>query len=312
MDQKDITTPNMREARAQNLVTASVDNHHTEAVSVAQEAVETTWLPQISQDPHDEERVYVEVPNLSDNNSAEINIASAMAMAQIVQKARRIKPILITNYTHLHENRNNEIRFLEHTCLNLFGEIDNLRRYQNYILVGINQAPPQTRLSDMHTWFRQMDSLTMHILANRIFLYDPLHQGTNNPDLWSRERINEEIARMPCMPKIMALNLYRNRLTDNENILLQQYLNQQVTALKDALSKNDYQTVNHCWNFLKQLRALKPNSVVALSARELLSMKLNDSTIALDTSDSAAVVSYCAEPGQQNATATTDKEAVTI
>jgi flagellar biosynthesis GTPase FlhF len=313
MDQGDITAPNMREARAQNLVTAaSVGNHHTEAVSTEQEAVEQKWLPQISQDPHDAERAYVEVPNLFDSNSAEINIASAMAMAQIVQKARNVKPILITNYTHLCENRANEIQFLEHTCRNLFGEIDNLRRHQNHILVGINQAPPQTRLSAMHTWFRQMDSLTMHILANRIFLYNPLHQGTNNPDFWSRERLNEEIARMPCMPEIMALNLYRTRLTDHDSILLQQCLNHQVTALKNELSKNDHATVKHCWNFLKQLRALKTNAVVALSAQELLSMKLNDSTIALDTSDSAEVVSYCADVGQQNTAATTDKEAVTI
>ncbi len=303
MDQGGITEPNIREARVQGPVTAGVGGHHM---------VEAKWLPQVSQDPHDEERIYVEAPNLSDNNSAEINIASAVTMAQIVQKARATKLVLITSHTQLHENRDHGIQFLERTCRNLCSSIDNLRRYQDHILVGINRVPPQARLRDMRTWFRQMGSPTMHILANRIFLYDPLHQGTNNPDFWSRERINEEIARLPCMPQIMVLNLYRAGLTDNASLLLQQCLNHQVTALKDALSRDDRTTVNHCWNFLKNLRVLKPNAVVALSARELLSMKLNDSTIALDTSDSAAVISYCTELGQRDTAATTDKEAVTI
>ena len=40
----------MREALEQNLVTASVGNHHTEAVSAEQEAVDRTWLPQVTQD----------------------------------------------------------------------------------------------------------------------------------------------------------------------------------------------------------------------------------------------------------------------
>jgi hypothetical protein len=298
MDQGEITEPTMREARAQNLVTAS--------------AVDRTWLPLVTQDPQDEERVYVEVPNLPNNNSAEINIGSAMAMAQIVQQARSIKLILITNHTHLHENRNNEIRFLEHTCRNLFGGIDNLRRWQNHILVGINQAPPQTRLSDMRTWFRQMDSLTMHILANRVFLYDPLNRGTNNPDFWSRERINEEISRMPRVPEIMALNLYRTRLTDNDSILLQQCLNHQVTALKNAITQNDYTTVSQCWKFIKNGRAIEPNAVVALSGQELLSMKLNARNIALDTVDSATIVHHCAELGNQNVIAHNEKNALAI
>ena len=302
----------MREALEQNLVTASVGNHHTEAVSAEQEAVDRTWLPQVTQGLHNEERVYIEVPNLSNNNSAEINIASAMTMARIVRQARSIKLILTTNHTHLHENRNNEIRFLEHTCRNLFGGIDNLKKYQNHILLGINQAPLQTKLSDMRTWFRQMDSLTMHILANRVFLYDPLNRGTNNPDFWSREQINEEISRMPRMPEIMALNLYRTRLTDNDSILLQQCLNHQVTALKNAITQNDYTTVSQCWEFITKGRAIKPNAVVALSGPELLSMKLNARNITLDTVDSATIVHYCAELGDQNAAAHNDKDGLAI
>ena len=105
MDQEGTTGPNMRTARAQSLITAGVGDHYTETVSTAQETVEAKWLPQVLQDPHDEEVVYVEAPNLSDDNSAETNIASAVTMAQIVQKARNVKPILITNYTHLRENR---------------------------------------------------------------------------------------------------------------------------------------------------------------------------------------------------------------
>jgi hypothetical protein len=86
MDQREIIEPTMREALEQNLVTVSVGNHHTEAVSAEQEAVDRTWLPQVTQDLHNEERVYIEVPNLSNNNSVEINIISKYSLSWDIEE----------------------------------------------------------------------------------------------------------------------------------------------------------------------------------------------------------------------------------
>ena len=88
-----------------------------------------------------------ELPNLSDNNIPEINIANAVNMMKIVEQANGTRLLLVTNYTHLHENRDNEVQYLENKCSNLLGDIDNLRRYQNHILVGINQAPSTNEAS---------------------------------------------------------------------------------------------------------------------------------------------------------------------
>ena len=206
-----------------------------ETASTAQAAEVTRWLSQVRQDPNNGGHVYCESPNLSGNNIPEINIASAVTMARIVHQARGIRPVLVTNYIHLQESRDNEIQYLETKCSNLFGSINNLRRYQNHILVSINQAPPQTRLSDMRTWFRQMDSPTMHILANRICLYDPLNQGIDNIDFWTSDRLAKEIARIPCLPEAIAANLYRTMLSDNDRAVLQQCLNHQVAAVRNVI-----------------------------------------------------------------------------
>ncbi|MHA7877885.1 MAG: hypothetical protein ACX93T_03105 [Bacteroidota bacterium] len=285
---------------------------NTEADLAVEVAAITSCLPRVIQNPHNEEHVYVEVPNVPGSNISEGNIARAINMAQIVQQARGIQFVLITNYTHLWENRDNEVRYLETQCSNLFGNVENLRNYQNHVLVGINQVPPQIRLNDMRTFFRQMGSPTMQILANRIYLYDPHNQVNDNPDVWSIERFNEEIARMPHVPDTIAANLYRTMLKDDDKALLQRCLDHQVTKISNAINRNDYDTVNQCWPLIKMGRTIYPHAVVALRGQELLSMRLNMRNIALDTVDSAAIVHYCAALRDRNIAAYNDKNAIAI
>jgi hypothetical protein len=131
----------------------------------------------------------------------------------------------------------------------------------------MNRAPLQTNLNRIRTRLTQSGSPTMQILANRLFLYDPLERG--GEDFWSREQFLAEIEQMPSIPQRVAHNLFQTVLTEGDKVMLQCIVRHQVDAMNNALEQSDYPAADCCWNPLNQLRIIEHGEIDELMARQI-------------------------------------------
>ena len=113
-----------------------------------------------------------------------------------------------------------------------------------------------------------MNSPTIQILGQRVFFYDPLEQG--GADFWSRDRFLNEIEQMPAIPQQVARSLFQTVLTDGDKAMLQQIVEHQVEALRNALEQNDYPAADRCWNPLNQLQTIAHQRIDELMNRQVI------------------------------------------
>ena len=252
----------------EEVIVVSPDSDQPEATSIGHRMVSHTFMPQIIQDPDCNTRVYLDCPGFSDTRGAEINIANAINTRRVLQQARGVKAVFLTNYRGLSDERGNNIRAIERMCSQMFGGIDNLENHKDAILIGINRAPLQTRLHRIRAHYTQIGSPSMKILANRTFLYDPLGRG--GEDFWSREQFLEEIRQMPCIPQEVASNMFQTVLTDSDKTALQRIVTHQVNELGSALEQSDYPAASRCWNLIKQLRIIEHGEIAELMEGQVI------------------------------------------
>jgi hypothetical protein len=226
-----------------------------------------TLMPQIIQDPNRATRVYLDCPGFSDNRGAEINIANAVNIRHALQQAGGVKAVFLTSYPGFIGDRGECIRNLEHMCEQLFGGIDNLRRHQDSVLLGINRVSPKINLNRIRKRLTGEGSPTMQILAQRTFLYDPLERG--GADFWSRDQFLAEIEQMPVIPQRLTRNLFRTVLMGDDQVMLQRIVRHQIDAMSCALDQCDYTAADRCWRLLNQLRIIEHNEIDELIERQV-------------------------------------------
>ena len=238
----------------EDVIVVSSDSAQTEATSIGHEMVSHTFMPQIVQDPNNDTQVYLDCPGFSDNRGPEINIANAINTRRVLLQARGVKAVFLADYRALFVGRTNGIRNMETMCSQMFGGVDNLRSHQNSVLLGINRAPLDMTLDRVRTRCTQMRSSTMQILADRLFLYDPLEQG--GQDFWSREQFLAAIERMPRISQQVASGIFQTALTDSDKTALQRIVDHLVCELGSTLEQDNYPAASRCWSLLKRLRII--------------------------------------------------------
>jgi hypothetical protein len=237
-----------------------------EIMSIGHKRASQTFMPQIATEPDHAHRVYCDCPGFSDNRGAEINIANSLNINQILQNATGVKAVFLARYTDLFVDRGSNLRALEATCLQMFRGIDNLRRHKNAVRVGITKAPlydddePVTR-SMIRELLTKSDRPVAQILANRVFLCDPLDRGGEDSDFWSRDRCRTEIAALESIPKNEATTLFQAVLTGNDQTKLKLIMRNRVEALVQALEQDDYSAAGDHWQSLARLRIIKNDEV---------------------------------------------------
>src|SRR3569623_1532697 len=160
-----------------------------------------TFLPQIASDPNHTHRAYCDCPGFSDNRGPEINIANAINIKQVLQRSAGITAVFLQDYFGLRAGRGDNLSAMKTMCHQIFGGIDNLEAHQNSVLLGITRAPlyeddePLTH-DAVRSLLKASPERTIKILADRMFLFDPLDRGSDNPDFWSIERCRNEKARL--------------------------------------------------------------------------------------------------------------------
>ncbi len=239
-----------------------------------------TFVPQIAPDLDNSNKAYCDCPGFSGNRGAEINIANAINTSRVLQQAKGVKAVFLASYHGLSNDRGSSIRALEDMCLQMFGSVGNLRRHQNSVLLGITKAPfyeddePVTR-NMVQSLLTQVNTPTAQIFADRIFLFDPLNRGSNNPDFWSIERCRTEIDRLDSIPQREATTLFQTVLTGDDQTKLKHIMREQVSALAASLDRDDYQVAGSHWQSLAQLKVIGSAEVEKM-IQELAGMPLRN------------------------------------
>jgi energy-coupling factor transporter ATP-binding protein EcfA2 len=224
-----------------------------------------TFMPKLVLDS-DEGGAYCDCPGFGDSRGAEINIANAINIRKVLQQAGGLKALLLVEYSDLTGSRGSSRKVMEAMCLQMFGGIDNLKKHQDAVLLGITKAPlyeddePLTR-DLVHSLLIQSRTSVTRVLANRFFLFDPLDRGGDNPDFWSRERCRDEIAQLSSISKQDTEALFQTVLTDNDQTKLKLILRERAAALAAALEGDDYQVAGSHWKSLARLRIIGSDEV---------------------------------------------------
>jgi energy-coupling factor transporter ATP-binding protein EcfA2 len=235
-----------------------------------------TFMPQIVQDPNNPNNAYCDCPGFLDNRGAEINIANAINIRKILQQASGVKAVFLTSYHGLFEDRGSSIRAMETTCREMFGGADNLRRHQNAVLLGITKAPrydedgQSLSVESVQLELRDSGSSIAQILAERVFLFDPLDRGSNNPDFWSLARCRTEIAQLQSIPQSVATALFRVPLADSDHRHLLTTVRGLRSKIINAITQGEVATLRQHWQLLLRLGVIEHPEVTQLIEGDVL------------------------------------------
>jgi energy-coupling factor transporter ATP-binding protein EcfA2 len=221
-----------------------------------------TFLPQIVQNPDNPNSAYCDCPGFSDTRGAEINIANAINIRKILQQATGVKAVFLTQYSDLIGSRGNNIRAMESVCHQMFSGIKNLRRYQNSVLLGITKAPlyeegELVTKNMVRGLLTDANSDIATILANRIFLFDPLDRATDNLDFWHREQLRTVISQLRHIPQQQAKNLFQTTLTDGDQVHLLDTVRQLRPKMVNAITQGDIPALGQHWQLLQRLKVVE-------------------------------------------------------
>ncbi|MHA7877342.1 MAG: hypothetical protein ACX93T_00230 [Bacteroidota bacterium] len=148
----------------------------------------------------------------------------------------------------------------------MFGGVDNLARHQKAVLLGITKAPlyeedePLT-CDVVKEQLMQSERPIAQILAKRIFLFDPLDRGKNNPDFWSIARCRNEIAKLNVIPQQSVANLFQTVLTGRDQTKLKIIMRTQAKKLAAALERDDYKAAGRHWQSVSRLKVIGSDEV---------------------------------------------------
>jgi len=225
-----------------------------------------TFLPQIVPDPKNQDSAYCDCPGFTDNRGAEINISNAINIKKVLQQSEGVKAVFLAKYQDLLD-RGLGIKNMENICLQMFGGVDNLKRHQNAVLLGITKAPLWNRrgqpllINSVRSRITQANTPIAQILANRLFLFDSLDLAPDNPDFWSPERCRTEIERLEAIPQQEAVTLFQTTLTGDDQTKLKFIMRDQAKKLAQALEQDNYEAAGRYWQALAQLKIIESDEV---------------------------------------------------
>ena len=235
-----------------------------------------TFLPKIVQTPGEPNSAYCDCPGFFSTRGAEISIANAINIRTILQQATGVKAVFLASYNGFLSSRGSSIRTLEDMCRKMFGGADNLRKYQNSVLLGITKAPfyedgePLTQ-NTVRELLTNVNSDIAAILANRIFLFDPLDRATDNPHFWSMQDCRTAIARLERIPQRSAITLFQTTLTDSDQVHLLTTVRQLQPKIIRAITQGDVTALGQHWQLLQRLRVVEHPEVDQLIEGQVFS-----------------------------------------
>jgi len=215
-----------------------------------------TFMPQIKIAP--DYLTYCDCPGFLGDCGEEINIANAVNIRRFITKARSIKVVIPINYHRLLENRGQSLAEMLQICSNLFGHVENLERYYASLLLGVTQVPLGVRLEEIKRWMIEDTPPIMHMLSQRLFIFDPLDRPLEGG--WNRATCLSRLQALPPIENPAAI--FKTVLTESDEKKLFGIGEQIGEEIKQALKGKEY-----------TLAASKLRHLQSLSHIEYISLK---------------------------------------
>ena len=265
----------------QEVVVVAQNSPRPEIMPIGHERTSKTFMPQMATDPDNTTWVYCDCPGFADNRGPEINIANALSINRILQCSGGVNAVFLANYRGLSVDRGNSIQAMENMCHQMFGGVHNLEKHKNAVLLGITQAPLYHRgqpftCDRVRSLITRSNTPTGKILADRIFLYDPLDRGGENSDFWSRERCLSEINQLSIIPKEEATTMFQTVLTGDDRTKLLEMARQLRHKLANAVTQGDEASLRNCWLLLQRLRVIRHHEVETIILEDVLPTLKNE------------------------------------
>lgn len=240
-----------------------------EIIPVSHKPLSKNFMPQVGLD--ESNVAYCECPGFSNTGRAELNIPNVLNMRAVLQYANQVSLVILLNYHTLQTDRSNGLSEILKICNRLFGNEANLNRYKDSLLLCVTQAPLNKRLVRIKQLLSQDMPPIMHVLADRMFLYDPLDRG--GVLFWNRTKCVKQIASLRSIDH--AAQMYQTALTDSDIQRLEEVVSQLDTSLQLLLSQDDYETAASRWHQLQRLYMINHLSLDRMLHRSLIKLQCN-------------------------------------
>mmetsp|Transcript_17260 Transcript_17260/g.24442 ORF Transcript_17260/g.24442 Transcript_17260/m.24442 type:complete len:703 (+) Transcript_17260:17-2125(+) len=195
-----------------------------------------TFMPQIEPDPT-KKFTYCDCPGFLDNRGAEINIANAVNIKSALNSAEKVKICILVNYFSLQADRSKGLTDLIEICTNLFGGKEGIERNKHSILLGISKVPEDLDTFHLKEYLLDENSPTIKILAEQLFLYDPLDQS-KNADFLSRDALIDKIKKLS--PIQNTEEIFKTVLTHSDESKLLEISNKMREIVKKNFLGTNY------------------------------------------------------------------------
>ncbi|MGA8163836.1 MAG: hypothetical protein WB791_02285 [Waddliaceae bacterium] len=217
------------------------------------------FMPQIESVP-DHPFTYCNCPDLLDNRGVEINIASAVNVRNAINRANKVKVVILFNYNSLMADREGSLFDMLNICSNLFGRVEHLKHYAPSILLGITQAPLDRELNFFREWISRGSHPIMHTLSERLFLFDPLERPIKGG--WSRRECLSHLANLP--PIENPSEVFKTVLNNRDEKKLLSISEQIGENIQVSLREKNYSVAASELRRLQHLRVTKHSIIERL------------------------------------------------
>jgi energy-coupling factor transporter ATP-binding protein EcfA2 len=224
----------------------------------------TTFLPKFV---GDDEWVYCDCPGFLDNRGAEINIANAVNIRQMVAAADCVKVVVLVEYGALTHQRGSGVDKTMTMVTNLLGGIDSLKSHLNAIIMSVTKLPYNAAVNLANVKVELMRSCnndTMGILAERLVIFDPLNREMT--DGQTRDALRHTIHHK--LTGITDLDgLFNIQLLPSDKAALSDIVNEIRGRIHTGLSAENYDDVRFWLEAIDQLNRVENDYVRRLTER---------------------------------------------
>lgn len=270
---------------AQKIMRVKPGTFPTEIMHIGHANKSATFLPEV----FDDKSLgisHCDCPGFLDNRGAEINIANACNIKQMVGKASSVRTLVLINFNSLKADRGRGVKELLRILQDLFGgETDNLLKHTESILVGVSQVPRGYMDDDFQPVPHELDFVVAQLtdssglaedqnrilkaLSSQIFVFCPRDMG--NKSWVTREQLIDRLETVVRMSD--PSNIFTTVLTAEDQILLRDITGKMQQAAIDALGREEYETAAKKFGQLNSIDKIDNPQVARLLADAKINFK---------------------------------------
>jgi energy-coupling factor transporter ATP-binding protein EcfA2 len=243
-------------------IVVKADSQQPEVTEIGHDRTSKTFLPKIVRN---DEWVYCDCPGFLDNRGAEINIANAVNIRQMVAAAGYVRVVVLVEYDALLSQRGAGLAQTMTMVTHLLGGRDSLKSHSNAIIMSVTKLPANNSAVNLtNVKAELMESCrddTTRILAERLVIFDPLNREITDGQTRDalRHTIHHELAGITNLDRLFSIHLLPS---DKE--ALKSIANEISNRIQTGLRAENYDDVRRWLGAIDQLNCLENDYVRGL------------------------------------------------